>query len=394
MRALCARLLALALAAPVALALAAPAGAADKITIGFISTLTGPGGLTGLKTREGMRLGIEVLGGKIGGLPVDFLSEDDQQKPEIGRQIAEKYLLQDHADVVVAGGFSNVFLAIEGVVARAQVPVISVNAGPSALAGKDCSPYFFSTSWQGDNYAEAMGTALAKRGVKNPYLMAPNYVAGRDVLTGFKRTFTGPLAGEAYTPLSQLDFSAELASLRAANPGAVFAFYPGGLGLQFLKQWAQSGLGEKIPLYTAYTLDVTSMAAVGEAALGTELTSFWSADLDNPANRKFVAAYRKMYDGPPMEYAAQAYDAIMLLDAAVRAINGRIEDKPAFLAAIRHAKFDSVRGNFHFANDGFPTQDFYLEKIERGADGKPTMKLEGKVLSDYSNAYTKECPLK
>ncbi len=377
-----------------ALLLAGPAMAGDHITIGFISTLTGPGGLTGIKTREGMRLGIEVLGGKIGGLPVTFLSEDDQQKPEIGRQIAEKYLLQDHADVVVAGGFSNVFLAIEGVVAKAKIPVISVNAGPSALAGKECSPYFFSTSWQGDNYAEAMGAALEKRGVKNPYLMAPNYVAGRDVLTGFKRSFTGPLAGEVYTPLAQLDFSAELASLRAANPGAVFVFYPGGLGLQFLKQWAQSGLGEKIPLYTAYTLDVTSLPAVGEAAMGTELTSFWSAELDNPANKRFVAAYRKMFDGPPMEYAAQAYDSIMLLDAAVRAIGGRIEDKPAFLAAIRAAKFDSVRGNFHFANDGFPTQDFYLEKIVRGADGKPTIKLEDKVLADHSNAYTKECPLK
>lgn len=377
-----------------ALLLTAPAQAADKITIGFISTLTGPGGLTGLKTRDGMRLGIAVLDGKIGGLPVTFLSEDDQQKPEIGRQIAEKYLLQDHADVVIAGGFSNVFLAIEGEVARAHVPVFSVNAGPSALAGKDCSPYMFNTSWQGDNYAEAMGAALTQRGVKRPYLLAPNYVAGRDVLTGFKRYFTGPLAGETYTPLSQLDFSAELAEVRAANPGALFVFYPGGLGLQFLKQWAQSGLGEKIPLYTSYTLDVTAMPAVGEAAMGSELTSFWNASLDNPANRKFVAAYRKMFDGPPMEYAAQAYDAVMLLDAAVRSIGGHIEDKPAFLNAIAHAKFDSVRGNFHFANDHFPTQDFYLEKVVRDADGKPTIKLEEKVLADHSNAYTTECRMK
>ncbi len=382
------------IAAALAVCLAAPADAADKITVGFISTLTGPGGLTGTKSREGMLLGLEVLGGRIGGLPVVFLSEDDQQKPEIGRQIAEKYILQDKADVIVGGGFSNVLLAIEGVVAKEKMPIISANAGPSQLAGKDCSPYFFSTSWQGDNYAEAMGAALAKRGVKNPYLLAPNYVAGRDVLTGFKRSFNGPLSGEVYTPLTQLDFAAELAAVRAANPGALFVFYPGGLGIQFLKQWAQSGLGEKIPLYTAYTIDVTTLPAIGDAATGSELTSFWSAELDTPANKKFVAAYRQKYDGPPMEYAAQSYDAIMLLDAAVRSLGGKIEDRAAFVEAIRHAKFDSVRGNFHFANDGFPTQDFYLEKIVRGADGKPTIKLEEKVLADYSNAYTKECPLK
>jgi branched-chain amino acid transport system substrate-binding protein len=370
------------------------AQAADSFTIGFIATMTGSGGVTGSKTRDGLQLAINVNQGKLGGLPTRLLVEDDQGKPDVARQIVEKFTLSDKVDVIVAGGFSNILLAIARPVTEAGTILISANGGPSQLAGKDCSPLFFNTSWQSDTYAEAAGAYLQKQGIQNVYMLAPNYSAGRDVMTGFRRTYSGKVAGEKLTPMNQLDFSAELAEVRSLKPGALFAFYPGGLGIQFIKQFAASGLNQTVTLYTAHTIDNTTLPAVGTAAIGQVFTTFWGADLDVPANHRFVDAFRAKYGMVPSEYSAQAYDAGMLLDSAIRAVHGKTEDKNAFLAAIGRADFQSVRGDFRFANDHFPRQDYYLAKVVRGADGQPELKLGEVVLPDYANAYAAECPMK
>ena len=383
------RLAAVLLAATLAL----PAQAADSFTIGFMATMTGPGGVTGAKTRDGLQTAIEVMGGKLGGLPTRLIVEDDQDKPDIGRQIAEKFILSDKVDVIVHGGFSNVVQAIARPVTEAGMVLISANGGPSSLAGKNCSPLFFNTSWQSDTYAEAAGAYLQKQGVRNVFMLAPNYTAGRDVMTGFKRTYSGPIAGEKLTPMTQLDFSAELAEVRAAKPGALFAFYPGGLGIQFIKQFAASGLQDSVTLYTAHTIDNTTLPAVGDAAIGQVFTTFWGADLDNAANRQFVAAFTAKFGTEPSEYAAQAYDAGMLLDGAIRAVHGNVTDRAAFAAAIATAPFQSVRGHFRFANDHYPIQDHYLARVVRGADGKPKLQLGEVVLAAYGNAYARDCKL-
>ena len=381
--------------AAAALFAAAPARAQPQpeFKIGFLATMTGPGGVTGAKTRDGLQLAIDQAGGKLGGLPTTLLVEDDQEKPETARQIVEKFMLSDKVDVIVAGGFSNILLAIAAPITKAGMVLISANGGPSQLAGKDCSPWFFNTSWQSDTYAEAAGAYLQKQGVQNVYMMAPNYSAGRDVMTGFRRTYKGNIAGEKLTPMTQLDFAAEFAEIRALKPGALFAFYPGGLGIQFIKQYGQSGLADSVTLYTAHTIDNTTLPAVGAAAIGQVFTTFWGADLDVPANRTFVAAYRAKYGTDPSEYTAQAYDAGMLLDSAIRAVHGQMADREAFRAAIARADFASVRGHFRFANDHYPIQDHYLARVARGPDGKPQMHLGEVVLHDYANAYTGECPL-
>ena len=385
----CATLAALLLAP--ALAAAEPQ---ERVRIGFLATMTGAGGVTGAKTRDGLALAIEQLGGRLGDVPATLIVEDDQEKPDVARQIAEKFMLADKVDVIVAGGFSNILLAIAKPVTQAGMVLVSANGGPSQLAGKECSPWFFNTSWQSDTYAEAAGAYMQKQGIQNVYMLAPNYSAGRDVFTGFQRTYHGTVIGQKLTPMNQLDFSAELAEVRAMKPGALFAFYPGGLGIQFIKQFAQSGLGETVTLYTAHTIDNTTLPAVGQAAIGQVFTTFWGADLDVPANRRFVAAYRAKFGTDPSEYTAQAYDAGLLLDAAIRARGGDLTDRAAFRDAIATAKFASVRGNFHFANDHFPIQDHYLARVERGPDGQPAMHLDGIVLPDYGNSYAAECPLK
>jgi branched-chain amino acid transport system substrate-binding protein len=382
------------LAATALAALTSAANAADKLTIGFMTTLSGPGAVIGVELRDGMLIAMDHLNKKVGGLPTNVIVEDDQQKPDVARQLVNKFQKSDRIDVAAGFSFSNLMLAVYGPLTQAGTVTISSNPGPSQIAGKECSPYFFSTSWQGDSWAEAMGAYLQKKGVQNIYLIAPNYAAGKDVLTGFKRFYKGSVAGEVYTPLSQLDFSAELAQIRATNPSAVFAFFPGGLGIQFVKQYSQAGLKDKFTLYTSYTIDNTTLPAIGEDAVGLINTTFWNAGADNPVTKKFVADFQAKFGRPPAEYAAQAYDTIMLLDSAVKAVNGKIEDKPAFLAAIKKADFKSVRGAFRFNTNGFPIQDYFQGRVVKGEDGKPSIKIEDIALKDHGDAYASECGLK
>jgi len=370
-----------------------PAVAADKLTLGFMSTLSGPAAVIGNDIRDGMRLGLEHVHNRVGGLPTTVIVEDDRQKLETAVELAHKFIKQDRVDAIIGLSFSNLLLAIYPVVVDAQTVLISSNPGPSQIAGKDCSKYFFSTSWQGDNWSEAMGAYLQKAGAQNVYVMAPNYAAGRDVVTGFKRFYKGKLAGEVYTGLSQLDFQAELAQLRAAKPSAVFAFYPGGLGINFVKQYAQAGLRDQIPLYTSYTVDYTTLPAIGEDAIGLLRTSSWDPDSPNPVNKRFIADFEAKFGRTPSEYAGHAYDTIMLLDAAVRDVKGKIEDKPALLAALKKANFKSFRGNFRFNSNNFPILDYYLGRVVK--DGaKLRLRTVEVVLKDHGDAYAEQCSMK
>jgi branched-chain amino acid transport system substrate-binding protein len=363
------------------------------IKIGFIGSMSGAIGVTGTQALGGVRVALDQLGNKLGPRPVTLIVEDDQAKPEISRQLAEKFLLQDKVDLIFTATTSNSLLGLYQPVIQSKTVLISAMAGPSQIAGKECSPYFFNTSWQGDNLAEAMGAYLTQRNIQDVYILAPNYAAGHDVVAGFKRFYKGNITGEKFTPFSQLDFSAELTELRAAKPKAAFAFFPGGQGVQFLKQYVQYGLKDQIPLYTAYTIDDAALPALGDAANGFVLTVFWTADMDNAANKRFVDGFRQKFGYTPAFYAGLSYDAVNLLNAAITTLNGDVSDQAKLAAAMASAKFQSVRGNFHFANDHFPVQDYYLAKVEPGPDGKPAIRLGQLVMPDHGNAYQSACPL-
>ena len=383
-----------ALALALVAACAAPAKAADKIKIGYATTLSGPLGAVGAMARDGFNLALDHLGGKLGGLPVELLVEDDQMKPDVARQIVDKFIESNKVDVVTGTLASNVMMSIYAPVIKSGAILVSPNAGPSPIAGEQCSPRFFSTSWQGDNYAEAMGAYLQNKGVDNVYLMAPNYQAGKDVLAGFKRFYKGKLAGEVYTALEQMDFAAELAQLRAAKPAAVFAFYPGGLGIQFVRQYAQAGLKESAPLYSSYTIDNGTLPGMGDSALGVVTSTFWNAGVDNPVNRRFVADYRAKYHTEPAEYSVQAYDDALLIDSGVRGVGGKIEDRDAFAAAMSKADFKSPRGNFRFNTNHFPIQDFYMAKVVADSAGKPFIQLGDVAMRDHGDAYAEKCKMR
>jgi branched-chain amino acid transport system substrate-binding protein len=275
--------------------------------------------------------------------------------------------------------------------------MIGTNAGPHQLAGEGCNEMFFTTSWQNDQTPEAMGKYMQDAGLNDVYLMAPNYAAGKDMLTGFKRTFKGNIAGEVYTTVNQPDYQAELAQLRAKNPKAVMVFYPGGMGINFLKQYSQAGLRGQFPLYSVYTVDELSIPAVKHAALGQLETRYWSQDLKNEANQKFVGDYGKKYGGKiPSFYAAQTYDGIMLMDSAVKAVKGNLADKKGMIAAMRKADFKSTRGKFSYGQNHFPIQNFYLLKAVAGPTpgGDPVMEIQKTVFTNYKDSYGKDCKMK
>ncbi len=377
--------------------IAAPASAQQKLKIGFISTFSGPGGVIGADMRNSVELALDHLGRKVGGLETEVIYGDDQQKPDVGKQVSDEMVKKHQVNFVSGIIWSNVRLAVAPSVTQAGTFMIGTNAGPHQLAGEGCNEMFFTTSWQNDQTPEAMGKYMQDAGLNDVYLMAPNYAAGKDMLTGFKRTFKGRIAGEVYTTVNQPDYQAELAQLRAKNPKAVMVFYPGGMGINFLKQYSQAGLRGQFPLYSVYTVDELSIPAVKHAALGQLETRYWSQDLKNEANQKFVGDYGKKYGGKiPSFYAAQTYDGIMLIDSAVKAVKGNLADKKGMIAAMRKADFKSTRGKFTYGQNHFPIQNFYLLKAVAGPTpgGDPVMEIQKTVFSNYKDSYGKDCKMK
>ena len=373
---------------------ASPVGAAEKLKIGFITSLSGPAGIIGKHMKDSVELAVEHLGGKVGGLDTEVIFGDDQRKPDVGKQLADEMLKKDKVQFVAGIIWSNVLLAVAPTVTRAGVIMISTNAGPHQLAGKLCSKYFFSTSWQNDSTPEAMGHVMNDRKLTDVYVMAPNYAAGKDMVNGFKSSFKGKIVGEVYTKLGQQDYQAEISQLRAKNPKAVFVFYPGGMGIQFVKQYTQAGLRDKIPLYSVYTVDETTLPALKDMAIGQYETRIWSPDLDNPANKKYVSDFRKKYGYTPSFYGAQSYDGIMLIDAAVRAVHGNLNDKAGMIKAMEKADFPSVRGKYSYNTNHFPIENYYLLQAVREPSGGVQMQIQKVVLENWKDHYYKECHMK
>jgi len=366
---------------------------ASAATIGIMAPLSGPVAVVGQDQVDGFMLALEQLGGKLGGQPATVLKEDDQLKPEIGGQIVRKFIDKDKVDAIVGLSFSNVLMASMPRIAESGTVAIATNAGPSPVAGAGCKANVFSTAWQNDGAAEAMGKFAQDKGVKKVYLMAPNYQAGKDMMAGFKRYFKGQVVDEVYTQVNQPDYAAELAQLQAAKPDALFVFYPGGMGVNFVKQMAQAGLMKSIPLYSVFTVDGTTLPALRDAAVGSVSGAMWDAALDTPENKKFVAAFEAKYKRTPSEYAATAYDAAQVLNIALA--KAKPGDNKALAAAVKAAgnEVKSVRGPFAFNNNNLPIQNYYaFETVKSG--GTVAGKLVATPLTKQVDAYHTQCALK
>ena len=367
------------------------AGFAHAATIGFVAPLSGPQALVGQDQLDGFMLALEQLGGKLGGQPTTVVKEDDQLKPEVGQQAVRKLIDKDKVDAIVGLSFSNVLMSSLPRIVESGVVALATNAGPSPIAGAQCKANLFSMAWQNDGAAEAMGKFAQDRGLKKVYLMAPNYQAGKDMLAGFKRFYKGQVVDEVYTQVNQPDYSAEIAQLQAAKPDAVFVFYPGGMGINFVKQMSQAGLSGKLPLYSVFTVDGTTLPSLREAAVGTVSGGMYDAALDNPENRKFVTAFEAKYKRTPSLYAATGFDAARLLDVALLKAGG---DAKKLAAAVKASgsEFKSVRGPFAFGKNNMPVQDFYaFETVRDGT--KVATKLIGTPFKAHVDPYASLCTL-
>ena len=341
-----------------------------------------------------MYMAVKHLGGKLGGLPAQVIVADDQQNPDVAKQTVDKFLKKDKVDFMTGIVFSNVMLAVGAPTFQSKTFYISANAGPSQYAGEQCNPYFFSASYQNDNMHEAVGKVVTDKGFKKVALIAPNYPAGKDAIAGFKRFFKGEVASETYTALNQLDYGTELSKLRATKPDAVYIFLPGGMGINFIKQFVGAGLSKDITLFgPGFSGDEDVIKAVGDPMLGMFNTSQWGHDMDNAANKKFVAEFEKAYGRLPTLYAAQGYDAARLIEAAVRDSKGNLEDKAAVRKALEAAKFDSVRGAFKFNKNHFPIQDYYLRVITKDSKGRVTNRTLSPVFKGHADAYAASCKM-
>jgi len=378
-----------------AVLLALGAHAQGAVKVGLLSTLSGPGAGLGVDIRDGFQLAVKLAGGKLGGQNVEVIVADDQASPDVGRQTADRLVKRDKVDFMTGVVFSNVMLAVGAPTFQSQTYYISANAGPSQYAGEQCNPFFFSASYQNDNMHEAAGQVVTEKGFKRVAVIAPNYPAGKDAITGFKRFFKGEVISEALPALNQLNFGTEIAQLRAAKPDAVYIFLPGGMGINFIKQFVGAGLSKDMILFgPGFSGDEDVIKAVGEPMLGMFNTTQWAHDMDNAANKKFVAEFEKEYGRLPTMYAAQGYDAAQLMDAAVRDTKGKLDDKVAVRKALMAANFKSVRGEFKFNKNQFPIQNYYLRMVGKDAKGRITNRLLGApVLKNHSDAYVGNCKM-
>ncbi len=369
------------------------AAAADTVKVGVIVTLSGPAAVLGGQVRDGFNLAVKTLGGKLGGLDADVIVVDDELKPDVAVNKVKGLIERDHVNFVVGPVFSNILMAIHKPVVESDAFLISPNAGTSSFAGKECNPNFFVTSYENDQIHEVLGKYAQDKGYKTAFLMAPNYQAGKDALAGFKHTFKGEIVDEVYTPLGQLDFSAELAKIAADKPDAFFTFMPGGMGVNLVKQYRQAGLAS-IPFLSAFTADESTLPAEKDDALGFLGGADWAPDMDNPQSKAFVKAYEAAYNSVPGTYAMQAYDAAMLIDSAIKGAGGKLSDKDALRAELKKANFASLRGKFKFGVNNYPVQDFYLVKAAKRADGKYETEIVERVFKDNVDPYAQECHMK
>jgi branched-chain amino acid transport system substrate-binding protein len=375
--------------AALAAAMTAVSAQAETIKVGYMTTLSGGAGIIGKQMQNAVELALEHKGGKLGGMEAEVVFADDQRKPDVAKQLANRLIKSDRVDVVAGVIWSNLLMAIHKPVTRGGTLLISSNAGPSPIAGESCHENFFSMSWQNDQTPEAMGKYMQDAGIKSVYLMAPNYQAGKDMLSGFKRYYKGNVAGEVYTKLGQNDFQAELSALRAAAPETTMIFQPGGMGINFVKQWKQAGMDGVSKLYQVFTVDGVSLPALKDSALGILGTQTWSPDLDNAINKKFVADYKAKFGGYPSFYAAQAYDTMLAIDHAVAKSGSK--DTAKMRAVLAAGDIPTTRGNLKMNTNHFPIQNIYLREAVKDADGVVTTKIVSTVFTDHADSYAAQC---
>ena len=386
-----------AVGAALALVVATAAAGAQELRIGYMVTLSGGAAIIGQHSANGFRLGLEHEGWKQDGdklaglIRTRVFFADDQLKVETALREVDRFIKQHKVHVVAGLQWSNILMATVPVITEAKIPALGTVAGASPLSGAQCNPYLAVSSWNNDQLPEAMGILLNNDGIKTVYALVPNYQAGKDAIIGLERTYKGRVIDRSLFKLGETDFQVEISKLRARKPEAVVFFGPGAMGISFFKQWAASGAGRETRVYSVFTVDEITLPAIGDAALGSFVTSFWDAGSAAPANLRFVKEYTARFGHAPSLFAVTGYDGARMIADAVRKLNGHVDDGLGFARMLRKATFESPRGTLKINVNGFPIQDFYKLEVVRGARGVE-IATRGVVLREHKDAYWEQCP--
>ena len=369
--------------------------AQNKIKVGFISAQSGPLNVLGLEQKRGVEIALDHLGGKFGSYPFEIVAADSKGNPSATVQEISRLIDKEKVDVIVGLSASNELVAGVKPISDAKVFFIGMNGGVAVNAGEQCSPYYFNAAFQNAQLTTGMGAFMSKQGVKKLYLIGADFEAGYEHTNAAKTGFKGEIVAQQFTPLTQLDFAADIAKIRASGADGVFAFYPGGLGIAFMRQWAQAGLVGKIPVFSNIALtEPTAFQAQGKSVLGTYVSTVYFAGIDNPTNKQFVQDFKAKFGRDPASYAGLAYDAMMLLDSAVKEVKGNIKDEKAFRAALKKADFQSVRGSFAFSSNNHPIINTYLTMVDERSDGSLYLKPTAIIAEKSPDDFVKKCPMK
>lgn len=365
-----------------------------EVKVGYIGSFSGPTAMLGQEQYDGFMLGVELANAKPGSVPIKVVREDDQFRPEISMQATRRLLEHEKVDVMVAPGSTQLLIATLPRLIKSGKVVFSTLSGPAVLAGEKCQPNVFVTAYPSDGPAEAMGEYVKKQGFNNVLLMTSNYHGGKDMLAGFKRHYTGNIVDEIYTPLGQTDYSAEITQIQLAKPDAVFVFYPGGMGINFTKQAAQAGMLSSLPVFSVFTVDPTTLPAIGKSANGITTSVVWDAGLDNPASKSFVEAFTEKYNRVPSHWAAVSFDTAQILATALRSVDSDVSNDAKLVQAVKNAgtEFESVRGAFRFNHNNMPIQDYYIYQYKQEGD-QIVAKPMGTALKDHQDAYASQCSM-
>ena len=365
--------------------------ASAQVKIGFVGTLSGPAAALGQEQYDGFMLAVQQRQGMLGGVPVTVIKEDDQHNPDLGAQLAQNLIEKDKVSFITGVTFSDVMMAMAKPMARSGMLFVGSNAGPASIAGTRCNSKFFFTSYQDEYQAGIVGRYAVDQHYWKTLFLAPDSPSGKDQLRGFKRYYSGEVVSEIYVQPDQTDYAAALAQIKRIAPDAVVAFLPGDMGVNFIQQMNRSGLLNKVPLLTVGTVDGTTLPLLKDAALNVLAGAVWGPDLPSPTSKAFVAAFEEKHGRIPSHYAAQGFDAALLIDSALRETKGAVADRVALRNALAAANFSSVRSGFRFLRNGFPVQDGHVFVVAKDAQGRASLKRIATPLEANPDGYWNEC---
>jgi len=373
-----------------ALMMGATAAQAADLDIGFIGDMTGAKANLAIDQLDGFRLALRHLGGRLGGIEYGLAVIDDENKGDKARQ-GEDELWKTRLHVLVLSSTADA-----GAYAAAQSQahrtlVINLGEAAPALAGRDCTPYFFSMVPRGELIQELTGAYLQRQGYHRVAVFEP---PGRpEPLAAFRRGFKGEVT-EIVSKPGTMDFSPDLQKLSQAKIDAAYLLQTGGMAVEFLLQYQAAGDKDSVPLFApAGTFDQTILAASAPAAQDLFSVAPWSDDLDSPANKRMITDYEADYGRPISMRAAAGYDAAMLLDAAIREVKGKINDTDALRLAVKRAEFSSTRGSFRFDNDQFPLLSYWVRQVAADSRGRMINEQRGLFQNNARDPLATECPM-